>query len=99
MDRRTQTLTMPVYARRHGGEALSGAHFGGGSGLIWLDDVSCNATSVSLAACAHKGWTLNDCSHLEDAGVRCYPARPSTTATTTTTTTATPLPETGKDAV
>ena len=79
--------------RRYGGEALHESHFGRGSGLIWLDDVSCNSTARSLAACAHKGWTVNDCSHLEDAAVRCYTTRP--TVTTSTTTTATPPPETG----
>ena len=84
-----------ITVRRYGGEALSGSHFGRGSGLIWLDDVSCDVTSRSLAACAHKGWTVNDCSHLEDAGVRCFTSRPTVTTSTTTTTT-TPPSETGR---
>ena len=53
------------------GMALSGAHFGAGSGIIWLDEVKCSGTEQRLEHCRHAGWGNEDCSHHEDAGVRC----------------------------
>ena len=47
---------------------------------IWLDDVLCEPGSTHwtgspatrLDQCNHAGWGLNNCSHREDAGVRCF---------------------------
>ena len=54
------------------GTAIGSAGFGRGSGLIWLDDVSCTGNETLLAECGHLGINVTrSCSHAEDAGVRC----------------------------
>ncbi|PNH01534.1 Lysyl oxidase 2, partial [Tetrabaena socialis] len=44
---------------------------GGGTGLILLDNVSCNAISTRLVQCSSNGWAINDCTHAKDVGVKC----------------------------
>ena len=47
---------------------------------IWLDDLRCEPGSTHwtgspatrIDQCSHAGWGLNNCSHREDAGVRCF---------------------------
>ena len=48
---------------------------------IWVDDMTCvageanltvGALPAPLAHCGHAGWGLHNCSHGEDAGVRCW---------------------------
>ena len=51
--------------------AATEALFGGGSGLIFLDDVVCSGNEESLFDCQHLTIEFNDCSHFEDAGVLC----------------------------
>ncbi|NXI73154.1 DMBT1 protein, partial [Anseranas semipalmata] len=56
------------------GEALSAlgrAHFTPGSGDIFLDDVQCHGNESYLWECAHRGWSIHNCGHREDASVRC----------------------------
>ena len=45
--------------------------FGGGSGLILLDEVQCTGSESSLSQCPHDGICNHNCDHSEDAGVRC----------------------------
>ncbi|XP_043393605.1 antigen WC1.1-like isoform X18 [Chelonia mydas] len=47
------------------------AHFGAGSGKIWLDEVACDGTESALWHCGNEGFGESDCSHAEDAGVTC----------------------------
>eukprot|EP00057_Strongylocentrotus_purpuratus_P028572 XP_011683046.1 PREDICTED: neurotrypsin [Strongylocentrotus purpuratus] len=50
----------------------TGAHFGVGSGTIWLDDMQCRGTEDRLSDCSGgSSWGVHNCSHAEDAGVRC----------------------------
>ncbi|CAM9818313.1 unnamed protein product [Lampetra planeri] len=51
--------------------APNNAHFGMGSGQIWLDDVNCYGHESSLARCSHSGWGRHNCGHHEDASVIC----------------------------
>ena len=58
--------------------AVLRAGFGRGSGPIHLDDVRCTGSEAALINCTYDPITT-DCSHNEDAGVRCSLTRtPST---------------------
>ena len=50
--------------------AYSSAYFGQGIIPILLDDVGCSGSEVRLIDCPYDSVT-SDCSHSEDAGVRC----------------------------
>ncbi|KAL0196188.1 hypothetical protein M9458_009760, partial [Cirrhinus mrigala] len=52
-------------------EALSVAHFGQGSGQIWMDEVACTGLESTLKNCGSEGWGVSNCDHREDAGVIC----------------------------
>ena len=47
------------------------AFYGQGSGQIWLDDVNCVGTEVTIGNCSHNGWGSHNCSHGDDASVKC----------------------------
>ena len=49
------------------------AHFGQGTGPIWLDDVACTGTEARLLDCPSRPIGTRNCVHSEDAGTRCIP--------------------------
>ena len=54
------------------GTAIGSARFGQGSGSILLDNVTCIGNESKLASCGHLGvGVTRNCSHSEDAGVKC----------------------------
>ncbi|XP_037996775.1 deleted in malignant brain tumors 1 protein [Motacilla alba alba] len=59
-------------------DAPQSAHFGLGSGRIFLDDVQCRGDEPSLQMCRHNGWGVHNCGHVEDASVICAAANPTT---------------------
>ncbi|XP_061086575.1 scavenger receptor cysteine-rich type 1 protein M130-like [Conger conger] len=56
-------------------DALGEAHFGPGSGRIWMAGVFCSGSESSLKQCGSQGWTEDHCDHREGAGVICSEVR------------------------
>ncbi|CAI5689248.1 unnamed protein product, partial [Oreochromis niloticus] len=52
-------------------EVPQSAHFGAGTGQIWLDNVTCSGNESSLTECQHSGFGSNTCEHGHDAAVIC----------------------------
>jgi len=51
--------------------AHKSAHFGQGTGIIWLDDVQCTGSEEHLYDCTNAGAGIHNCGHEKDAGVTC----------------------------
>ena len=47
------------------------AFHGQGNGQIWLDDVNCVGTEMTVGNCSHGGWGNHNCNHGKDASVNC----------------------------
>nr|XP_055045535.1 scavenger receptor cysteine-rich domain-containing group B protein-like [Misgurnus anguillicaudatus] len=58
-----------------GAEAKIYTYFGPGEGTIWMDDVQCTGTELSLKWCRFRGWASHNCDHSRDAGVICRDIR------------------------
>ena len=63
------SITRFLYAT--GGTAYSDAHFGAGSGPIFLDDVQCTSSDSKLVECYSRPILSHNCLHSADAGVGC----------------------------
>ena len=57
-----------------GASSPNQAHFGQGTGPIWLDNVACTGTEDLLINCP-RGNPIgtHNCDHSEDASTRCIP--------------------------
>lgn len=53
------------------GTAVSLREFAQGTGQIWLDEVACIGSEISLSECSHSGFGIHNCVHSQDAGVIC----------------------------
>ena len=53
------------------GPAIAAPFYGEGSGQIWLEDVNCTGTELTIESCLYNGWGIENCDHGEYAGVEC----------------------------
>ncbi|XP_035883318.1 deleted in malignant brain tumors 1 protein [Phyllostomus discolor] len=60
--------------------APGSGRFGAGTGHILLDDLQCRGDETTLGQCQHRGLSVHNCGHHEDAGAVCSA---STTGTAT----------------
>ncbi|XP_051792906.1 uncharacterized protein LOC110964340 [Acanthochromis polyacanthus] len=58
----------------HAISAPGSAHFGQGSGPIWLDNVQCSGQESALSHCTHQGFGEHNCGHGEDSSAICLGA-------------------------
>ena len=51
--------------------ARQNAFYGEGNGTIWLDNINCVGSELMIESCSHGEWGAQNCSHSQDAGVKC----------------------------
>ncbi|KAG2453260.1 hypothetical protein HYH02_002583 [Chlamydomonas schloesseri] len=75
-DHRVAKVVCRALGKNHtAAAAVPGAAFGAGAGPIWLENVACSGEETALERCRYRQpLGVNDCSHGEDAGVRCLAA-------------------------
>ena len=52
-------------------KAYTSAHYGRGTGTIWLDHVACDGDESRLSTCTRNSLGINFCDHGDDVGVDC----------------------------
>jgi len=51
-------------------------HYGSGSGPIWLNNLQCTGSEMSLDECSHRGWVGHyQCSHRSDVSIICHSSK------------------------
>ena len=65
--------TISIICPSAGASTPTSAHFGQGTGQIWLDDLICTGTEARLVDCGHRPFGVHNCGHNEDVGTRCIP--------------------------
>lgn len=42
-----------------------------GIGIIWLSNVDCSGSEISLEQCSKSDWGVHDCQHEQDVAIIC----------------------------
>ena len=63
--------TFICFTYRADGIPYYNAHFGAGTGPIYLDDVACTSSASQLLECSSSPILTHNCLHSRDAGVGC----------------------------
>ena len=66
-----QDATVICWQLGYGRAVAAHVAYGGGSGPIWYNDVTCSGSETSLTQCAPRGLGVHFCGHWYDAGVIC----------------------------
>uniref|UniRef100_A0AAY5EHY3 SRCR domain-containing protein n=1 Tax=Electrophorus electricus TaxID=8005 RepID=A0AAY5EHY3_ELEEL len=56
-------------------DAVHNAHFGPGSGPIWMDNVTCSGSESTLKNCRSAGWGKHNCNQTNNVGIICSGVR------------------------
>ncbi|XP_078578238.1 scavenger receptor cysteine-rich domain-containing protein DMBT1-like [Branchiostoma floridae x Branchiostoma japonicum] len=70
-DMNDATVACRMLGYSEASEVRTSAHFGSGSGDIYMDDLACTGNENSLFECSYRGWGDHNCGHSEDVGVVC----------------------------